>query len=145
MDNSIGVVCKEKQDMTQDMTGVTSAKWELRKLGAPDVFLMVKILGLIGIKELAPCFEDIDVKAVSEGDNNIFAAVGISVAFKIADIACSNVPKAEQHIYQLLSNLSGLSIDEVSEDAVRFMEMIVALVHKPEFKDFFKVASKLLS
>ena len=123
-------------------------EWTFRPLGAPDVFLMFKILGKIGIKEFAATFEDEGIKDMilsgeKNGTKDLASIVGVSVGLQIVDIVLNNLPKAEQEIYQMLSNVSGMTVEEISSDAVRFMEMTVDFVKKPEFKDFIKVASKL--
>ena len=49
---------------------------------------------------------------------------------------------AEMEIYSLLSRLSGIKTEDLKEmDAVIFFEMVVDVIKKPEFKDFYKVAS----
>ena len=63
---------------------------------------------------------------------------------ELAEVVLTNMNKCENEIYQLLSNVSNLSVKEVETlDAVIFLEMIIDFVKKDEFKDFFKVVSRL--
>ena len=124
-------------------------KYELRALQAKDIFVMTRIISCIGIKEFRSCFESDDVKAViaamKNGDKTANVdSVGIAVMISAADVIISNIGKAEQYIYQFLSNLSGISKKELEElDILTFVEMITDVFKKDEFKDFFKLASRL--
>lgn len=140
-----------------------------RTLNATDVFLMFKLIKKIGIEEFRACLDsDMIEKAVliaekkreeaeeaeqaeqAEAEqteteiDNLFEIVGVSVALEAANIIITNIPKCETDIYNLLSQTSNLSVEEVKNlDMVTFFEMIVDFVKKDEFKDFMKVVSKL--
>ena len=131
--------------------------YTFRKLSSPDVFPMMKIIGLIGVNEFTACFEnDFIINTISslfgkkeeneEGKKESGATiVGVSVALEIVNVLFNNLPKCEKYIYQLLSQTSNLTEDEVKAlDMVVFLEMIVDFIKKDEFKDFTKVASGLL-
>ena len=121
--------------------------YELRNLRADDMFPMFKIISGIGVKEFKACFESDEVKAMIEGKNgkkNDEKTIGVSIAFDIASILASNLPKCKSDIYNLLAGLSGMSVKEISElDMATFVEMIFDVVKKKEFKDFFQAVSKL--
>lgn len=123
--------------------------YELRKLTADDIFPMLKIISKIGIKEFKSCIESADVKAAianmgkDKGDS--LNAVGLTVALDVVDVLTRNLPKCREDIYALLAQLSGLSVKDIAALPLPvFFEMIVDLVKKEEFKDFFQVAAKLL-
>ena len=134
--------------------------YTFKRLSSPDVFPMLKIIGTIGVNEFTACFEnDVIVKTMSSlfgnkdetdetekaDEEKAGTIVGISVALEIANVICGNLPKCESYIYQLLSQTSNLSVDEIkSLDMVVFFEMIVDFIKKEEFKDFIKVALRLL-
>lgn len=126
--------------------------FELRSLEADDMFPMFQIVSKIGIKEFKSCFESAAVQeAVSKiavenkSDKGAVAAVGMMVAFDVVGILMTNISKAKEDIYFLLSNLSGMSRDEIAKLPPKtFMEMIVAVVKKEEFLDFFQGVSELL-
>lgn len=123
--------------------------YELRSLTADDIFPMFQIISKIGIKEFKSCFESAEVKkaigAVAGGEeSNDLNAVGLAVALDMATILVANLPKAKDDIYQLLAQLSGKSKKEIASlSMATFMQMIVDVVRKEEFADFFQVVSKL--
>lgn len=125
-------------------------KYELRDFQSKDIFAMTRILSCIGIKEFRSCFESEDVKSViadvKNGNKSAnLDSVGIAVMLNVADVIIGNLGKAEQYIYQLLASLSGMSKKELEElDMITFVEMIMDVFKKDEFKDFFKVASKFV-
>jgi hypothetical protein len=111
---------------------------------------MFKIIGKIGINEFTGCFEKDTVKqmiaAVTKdgAKDNATAMVGFSVILEVANVIIGNLPKCEAEIYQMLSNTSNLSVDQVKGlDFATFAEMVIDFVKKEEFKDFIKVVSKL--
>ena len=132
------------------MSNETTAKaYELRNLTADDVFPMFQIISAIGIKEFKSCFDSDDVKkavaeAAKDGESADIGAVGMTVALDIASIIMANVPKCKESIYMFLAQLSGMTKKDIAElPMMTFVEMIVDVIKKPEFKDFFQVVSKL--
>lgn len=123
-------------------------KYELRDLQSKDIFAMTRIISCIGIKEFRSCFESDDVKGIiavmKNGDKSAnVESVGIAVMLNVADVIISNLGKAEQYIYQFLAGLSGMSKKELEElDILTFVEMLIDVFKKDEFKDFFKAASR---
>lgn len=132
--------------------------YELRGLMADDMFIMFSIISKIGIKEFKACFESDDVKAAvlnmaKKADENGDAeadegadvvSVGISVALDIASILLANIGKCKNDIYALLANLSGMKAGYIARlPAKTFTSMVVDLVKKEEFADFFQDAVKL--
>lgn len=120
--------------------------YTLRALEAKDVFLMSKIIGAIGIKEFKSAFESDELKSMigSAGDTDVMS-VGISVFMDIAGIILNNLPKCEKDVYSFLGSLSGMDAKQIeSLPMVTFIEMIIDVIKKEEFKDFMKVVSKLL-
>lgn len=135
--------------------------YTLRDMTAEDVFPVFKIISCIGMKEVKNCFEDDEVKAAmkamigdtegenpdatAEGENPDVTAVGITVAVNIADVLFNNLPKCKDHIYHLLANLSGMNKNEIAAlPMATFMNMVVDIIMKEEFKDFFQAAARLL-
>ena len=135
----------------------TVKPYTFRRLSSPDVFPMFKIISLIGVNEFTACFEKDSLKKLiasmtgkGEGENegeeqvDFSSIVGISVALEIANVIFSNLSKCESYIYQLLSQTSNLSVEEIkSMDMIVFTEMVIDFIKKEEFKDFIKVVSKL--
>lgn len=124
--------------------------YTFRPLEATDVFPMFKILGKIGINEFIDCFgKDAVQKMLNTvtgegGVNNLQTMVGASVILEMVNVIINNLPKCEQEIYQLLSNTSNLSVDQVKKlGFATFFEMVIDFIRKDEFKDFIKVVSVL--
>ena len=127
-----------------------TAIYELRKLCARDIFPMSKILSKIGIKEFKECFASENVKdmvtAMSKGEKPAdIEAVGMTIVLDIADVFLGNLSSCEEYIYQLLSNLSGMTKKEIAELPMDvFVSMIIDVIKKEEFKDFVQAVSKLV-
>ena len=123
--------------------------YELRNLTADDMFPMFQIISKIGVKEFKTCFESPDVKKAIEGmasgkDQDGLAAVGMTIAFDLAGVIVSNLASCKNDIYLLLSQLSGMTTKEIASlPMVTFVEMIIDVIKKEEFKDFFQGVSKL--
>lgn len=129
-------------------------KYEFRRLESKDVFLMTKIIGKIGINNFSGCLENDSVKSAikkmtnkeneKEGNEDAFTVIGITVSLELANIIFSNLDKCQNEIFQLLSQTSNVKVKDLEKmDAVVFLEMVIDFIKKEEFKDFFRVASKL--
>lgn len=117
-------------------------KFELRKLCAKDIFVMVKIISKIGISEFKNCFKSTSVSEKIKS-NMDFSTIGLEVIIEMVGIVLGNLPKCESDIYSFLADLSGKKSKEISElDMSEFAEMIKEVLAKDEFKDFFTVVSK---
>lgn len=120
--------------------------YTFRKLEAPDVFPMFRILGKIGINEFAECIgkESIQKLFGKNGVTNFAQSVGLAVTLELVNVVVSNLPKCEQEIFQLLSSTSDLTVDEVRAlDFPTFTSMVIDFFKKEEFRDFIKVVSEL--
>lgn len=127
-------------------------EFELRTLKSDDLFPMFGILSKIGFKDLKEIITPDKIKDMksmisqNDDDENTDATtmLGVSVVMEVVSIIMKNLPSCKNEIYTFLSGLSGMTVKEIAElDMVTFTEMIVAVVQKQEFKDFFKVVSKL--
>lgn len=133
---------------------MTEKTYTLRGLTAEDVFPMLKIISGIGLKELKSCFDSAELRDAiknmsqgkEEGETVDTTAVGLMVAADIASIIFANLPKCKDDIYQLLSGLSGMKKKEIAELPMNvFLAMIVDVIKKEEFKDFFQDVAGLFS
>lgn len=113
--------------------------YTLRKLKDKDLFPMLQILKKIGIRE----FKDAFIQ-VTSGEKSI-KDIGILTAFDIIDILIGNIGKAENEIYALWSDLSGMGIDDMKELEFGTLPLMIADTFS-NMKDasFFRVLSKLL-
>lgn len=130
-------------------------EFELRTLKSDDLFPMFGILSKFGFKDLKEIITPDKIKDMKsmisqkddeDEDENTDATtmLGVSVVMEVVSIIMKNLPSCKNEIYTFLSGLSGMTVKEIGNlDMVTFTEMIVAVVQKQEFKDFFKVVSKL--
>ena len=120
----------------------------LRALQSDDLFLMLKVINKIGIKEIKKCFEsEAVIKAISSvaGDkkgedvDNDVATVGMTVMLEIADVFARNLPACRDELYQLLSTLSGMTVEEIARlPMLTMVDMVMDVIKMQEFADFFQ-------
>lgn len=137
--------------MTENINNAEMTKaYELRPLTADDMFPMFQIISKIGVREFKSCFESADVKAeiaaMASGkkDKADLTSVGMAVAFDLVIVIVANLASCKNDIYLLLAQLSGMTTKDIAGlPMVTFMEMIMDVIKKDEFKDFFQAVSKL--
>lgn len=124
-------------------------EFTLKKFKSTDVITMATMLSKIGLGKVTDVFgkENImNVISQNEGTSDKTAFTGMTVALQIAEVILGNLDKCQGELYTLLSHASGMTEDEIKElDAEVFFELIIAVVTMEQFKDFLKVASKLLN
>lgn len=134
----------DKED-TQQYVDV-ERPYELRLLKDSDLFLLLKILKRIGIKDFKDAFiqSQSDKEAVS--GKEVVRNIGILTTFDIVDMLLGNLDKIEEELYILCSDLSGISIDEIREMEFGTMPlMLLDMFTNVRNSSFFKVLSKFLS
>jgi hypothetical protein len=131
--------------------------YKLRELSAQDIFSMSRIIKKIGVANFKKCLDGEEMKAAiaeymrgeKEGEKKDLGGLtvaGIDVTFEIASVIFDRLPECETEIYAFLSSLSGLKILMIQKLPMAcFFDMIIDVIKKPEFKDFFKRASRLFS
>lgn len=147
-DNVINAATVEGAETVKQEGGIDTVDkkpYTFRKLGAHDTFLMCSILGKIGIDQFADAFGKDNVRQLMTGNVNVAGfvqQVGIGIVLSLASIILKNLHKCESEIYQLLSETSNLTLDEVKDlEMGTFLQMVVDFIKKPEFKGFIKVVS----
>ena len=125
-------------------------EFELRKFKADDLFLMFGILSKIGFNDLKETLTPESVKGLTsafkqdEGAEDMSTFLGFNIMFSAVEIITKNLPSCKKEIYAFLASLSGMTANEIADlDMVTFTEMVIAVVQKEEFKDFFKAVAKL--
>lgn len=121
--------------------------YTLRNLEAKDIAPMASILSKIGIKDIKECFNGQDLKDLASGkaDEATITAIGMSIMLDIVGIVLENYSKCQDNVFKFLASLSGMEAKQIESLPLdTFTEMIIDVVKKEEFKDFFKVVSKLL-
>lgn len=133
-------------ETTNNVAEMTTEGIALRKLEAKDIAPMASILSKIGMKEIKSCFNPDDLQELASGKNTEEAAavVGFTVVFDIASVILGNYEKCQDDIFRFIAGLSGKSKEDIAKLPLdTFFELIIEIVQKEEFKDFFKVVSKL--
>lgn len=129
----------EAHVMVDELMAKEEAPYTLRKLEAKDIAPMASIINKMGWKEFKTAFQSESVKDM--GDIN---KMGMAVAFDMVGIVLANYEKCQQDVFSFLASLSGLKAKQIeSLSPAEFAEMVIAVVQKEEFKDFFTVVSKL--
>lgn len=131
---------------TNNVAEMTTEGIALRKLEAKDIAPMASILSKIGMKEIKSCFNPDDLQELASGKNTeeAAAAVGFTVVFDIAGVILGNYEKCQDDIFRFIAGLSGKSKEDIAKLPLdTFFELIIEIVRKEGFKDFFKVVSKL--
>ena len=129
-------------------------KYEMRSLQASDIFSVVKILngiGLNNVKEAINIEEINNIRKTMVEDNSednsekVYSQVGVKVVMSIATVILENLPKVENDLYTFVGSVIGVKANDVAKmDMGEFMDLLIAIIQKEEFKDFFKRASKLI-
>lgn len=115
---------------------------QLRELKSTDMGIICKIITAIGARQLKECF-NVDSVRGEDGKINV-DEIGMSIFFDIAGIVVSNIPKAEDEIMRFVASVAGMSMKEVQNlSFAEYGELIVRIVTKKEFQDFFSRVMKL--
>ena len=123
---------------------------ELRKLQASDIFSMVRIINGIGFNVIKDSINVDEINEIRKGmtDENsdvIASKVGTNVVMSILGTLIENLPKVENDVYEFAGNVAGMKAKDVAKmDAGDFIELLISISTKDEFKDFFSRASKLI-
>lgn len=119
---------------------VIERPYTLRRLKDGDLFPLLKILKKIGIKDCKEAFIQ-----VASGEKSV-KQIGIMASFDIADILIGNLAKAEDEIYELWSDLSGLPAEEMKGMEFGTLPlMIMDTFSEARDTSFFRVLSRFLS
>ena len=115
-------------------------EYELRPLVASDMGAICKIITAIGIKEFKNCFKKEDFTGKD------LETVGLGVFFDLAGIIVANIPRAEEEIQSFVASLTGMKVAEVQKmPFADYGELVVTIVMKEDFRDFFKRVMKLFN
>ena len=118
----------------------TEKLYELRPLMASDMGAICKIITAIGVRQFKECFK------VQDFQGKDVEAIGVGVLFDVAGIIISNIPKAEEEIQSFLASLTGMKVSEIKKlPLADYGEMIMDVVMKEDFQDFFKRVMKLFN
>ena len=125
-------------------------EYEMRNLQASDIFSVVKILNGIGLNNVKEAINLDEINNLRKGmteDNAdaVTSQVGVNVVMSIATVILENLPKVENDLYTFVGSVIGVKAKDVAKmDIGDFMDVLITIIQKEEFKDFFKRASKLI-
>ena len=125
-------------------------EYTMRNLQATDIFSVVKILNGIGLKNVKEAidFEEINKirKGMTEENTDVISSqVGLNVVMSLATVIIENLPKVENDLYNFIGSVIDVKAKDVAKmDMGEFMDVLITIIQKEEFKDFFKRASKLI-
>ena len=125
-------------------------EYTMRNLQATDIFSVVKILNGIGLKNVKEAinFEEINKirKGMTEENADVISSqVGLNVVMSLATVIIENLPKVENDLYNFIGSVIDVKAKDVAKmDMGEFMDVLITIIQKEEFKDFFKRASKLI-
>lgn len=125
-------------------------KYEMRNLQATDIFSVVKILNGIGLKNIKEAINIEEINKIRKGmteDNTdtIVSQVGVNVVMSIVMVILENLPKVENDIYNFIGSVIGIKAKDVAKmEMGEFTDVLITIIQKEEFKDFFKRASQLI-
>ena len=125
-------------------------EYEMRNLQATDIFSIVKILNGIGLKNIKEAIDFEEINKIRKGmteDNAdaVSSQVGVNVVMSIVTVILENLPKVENDLYNFIGSVIDMKAKDVAKmDMGDFMDVLIAIIQKEEFKDFFKRASKLI-
>ena len=123
---------------------------ELRRLQATDLFSMVKILNGIGLKNFKDVIDTDKIKEMRKSINDdnaeqVVSDIGMNVVMSVLSVILENLPSVETDLYNFVGSVANMKAKDVAKmDMGEFMDILITIIQKEEFKDFFKRASKLI-
>lgn len=130
-------------------------EYTIRTLNAEDIFPVVNIISKIGISEIKKSFngaaihslvKDVKKEKGKDVDNDTLTKeVGVSIFFDFAEIVLKNLGKCKEEIFEFMSSVTSISVADLKTlSPAEFMEMVIAVFKKNEFKDFMRVVLKFV-
>lgn len=122
----------------------------MRMLKSTDIFPMVQILNKIGFSEIRDIITPEKLTGLLSDDDqedsvDLSTILGFNLIFEIATIILKNLTKCKDDLYSFLSDVSEKSVKELEDQTpAEFLQLIIDVLKKPEFGDFFKVVSNFI-
>lgn len=121
--------------------------YELKQLNSKHLFSMFRLISKFGIENFKGIFSDVQGSINSNGEvdkDKLAQQVGMEIIFSAVSIIVSNLGNCEKEVFDFLSNVSNLTVEEIAELPIDvLMTMIIDVIQKEEFKGFFLAVSKL--
>ena len=130
--------------------------YTLRELRADDIFLTIRVINKIGLDRLKKCMEAQSVKAAMQIMTNneadmpakeaAMSSIGMAVMLEFAGAVLERLPDCKDEIYSMLAVLADMSKEQIAAlPSGVFMSMVMDVLKKDEWKDFFQAAFGSLS
>lgn len=120
--------------------------YELKELNSKHLFSMIRLISKFGIENFKGILNDVRGAIGSSGEvdkGQLAEKVGMEVVLGAVSIIISNLGNCEQEVYTFLSDVSNLTVEEISELRIDILaSMIMDVIKKEEFEGFFSVVSK---
>lgn len=128
-------------------------EYVLRELKASDIGICCKIINGIGLKEFKGCINlgdfvpnEVDENGKPKFDMKSLEKIGLDIMLSIGSIVLENIPKVQKDIDTFLASLTNQKIQDIQDmGLVEYTDLIIAVVQKEEFKDFFEHVMKLFN
>ena len=121
--------------------------YELKQLNSTHLFSMFRLISKFGIENFKGIFSDVQGSINNNGEvdkDKLAQQVGMEIIFSAVSIIVSNLGNCEKEVFDFLSNVSNLTVEEIAELPIDvLMSMIIDVIKKEEFKGFFLAVSKL--
>ena len=111
---------------------------------------MVKILNGIGLKNFKDVIDTDKIKEMRKSINDdnaeqVVSDIGMNVVMSVLSVILENLPSVETDLYNFVGSVANMKAKDVAKmDIGDFMDLLISIAQKEEFKDFFKRASKLI-
>lgn len=128
-------------------------EYVLRELKASDIGIVCKIINGIGLKEFKGCINlgdfipnEVDENGKPKMDAKTLERIGLDIMLNIGSIILENVPNVQKDVDTFLASLTNQKIQDIQDMGfVDYGDLIIEVVRKKEFKDFFEHVMKLFN
>lgn len=121
--------------------------YNFKPLVTDDIVPMCKIIKKIGIENIKTELKKLDFKPITNNENKQKQQIdfAIDIAGGILSIVTSSMDKVHNELKQLLSDKTGLSLEEISSlEFDEYLNLMFEFFKQKEFVSFFTVVSKSL-
>lgn len=126
--------------------------YTIRKPKATDIPVVCKIIKGIGLKNIADCFSNDDIKVIRESmagkevSDELLNKAGLMIMLSIGDLIFEKMEVIQSDLFNFISKLTGLQVKKVEDLPITdFAKIVMAIIKEPDFVDFIKVVLKSLN
>lgn len=126
--------------------------YTIRKPKATDIPVVCKIIKGIGLKNIANCFSNDDIKVIRESmagkevSDELLNKAGLMIMLSIGDLIFDKMEVIQSDLFNFISKLTGLQVKKVEDLPITdFAKIVMVIIKEPDFVDFIKVVLKSLN